>query len=588
MKTDEMSRVVRAPWIGAVAIGLLALAAHAPALRAGFLWDDEFWLWKSPLTVADNGILRAWFSADRWDFYPVTSSAFWILWRACGENAAGYHALNVLLHGAGAVLVWRVLAGLAVPGAWVAAALFAVHPVTVGTVAWITQLKNVLSLIFYAAALLAWLRFDETDEGAAADRRRWYGVTLGVTIAALLSKASVVLLPVVMLAMVWWRRGRVTRSHVLATLPIFALAAAQSAVTIWFQTNRVIGGAEVATDGIAVRLAAAGRAVWFYAAKALAPVDLAIIYPRFTPDPSSVLVWLPWLALVAVFAVALATRRGPGRPVLFGLGVYVITLLPVLGFFDMYYARYSRVADHWQYLALPALLALIVGGATVGLRRVGSRAVAVPVLIGAVAIVAAGALAFRQATAYRDPGTLWRTVVERNPDAWVAWNGLGTWLGATGDHETATKHFERAIELRPDYPLALRNLGIASESRGDPVRAEESYRRAIAVRADYADARADLGRLLAHRGDEEAATSELREVVRLVPDHLDARYLLAKLRVRAADLPGAAEQLREIVARRPDFQDAAAVLNAVNAKLAAENAAADAPPTPAPGSNRVK
>jgi tetratricopeptide (TPR) repeat protein len=588
----------RSPWAGALAIVLLAFAAHAPALRAGFLWDDEFWLWKSPLTLEDGGILRAWFSVDRWDFYPVTSTAFWILWRVFGESAAGYHAVNAALHAGGAVLVWRVLLALGVPGAWVCAALFAVHPVTVGSVAWITQLKNTLSLVFSAAAVLAWLRF---DSAGAEQRRRNYWQALAAFVAALLSKASTVTLPVVMLAATWWRRGRIAASDVRAALPFLVLAAAQGAATTWFQANRVFGGEEAPGEPFVVRLAAAGRAVWFYAGQAIAPRDLAIVYPRENPDPATLLAWLPLVALAATFAAAFALRRGPGRPVLFAFVAFVALLLPVLGLVELYYSRYSRVADHWQYLALPAILALWVGGAAAALGRLGARGRTVGVAVAAAAIVAAGTLSFRQARAYRDPGTFWRTVIARNPGAWVAHNGLGTWLGHQGDHAGATTEFERAVAIRPDYPLALRNLGLAAERLGEPGRAEQAYRAALALRADYADARADLGRLLAAQGRREeaivelraavaarpwhaearhnlavalaeggdvaAAVAELREAVRHHPGALEARYLLAKLLVRSGDLAGAAEQLRAIVERRPDYEDAAAALRAVESAL---------------------
>jgi len=546
----------------AVALVLLALAAHAPALRAGFLWDDELWLWKSPLTLAADGILRAWYSPDRFDFYPLTSSAFWLLWRAFGESPVGYHAVTLALHAAGAVLVWRVLVALSVPGAWVAAALFAVHPLTVATVAWITQLKNTLSLVLAGVSVLAWLRFDAE---AGVERRRWWWASLGAFAAALLSKASVVTLPLVLVAASGWRRGRIAATELRAALPFFLLAAAQAGATAWFQSNRVFGGEEALGESLAVRLAAAGRAVWFYAGQAIFPRDLAIIYPQPAPDPGSALAWLPLVALAATFAGAFALRDGLGRPVLYAGGAFVALLLPVLGLVETYYSRYSRVADHWAYLALPAILALVAGGAARGLARFASPAAGLAV--AAVAIAAAGALSFRQGGAYRDAATFWTTVLERNPAAWVAHNGLGTELGARGDHAEALASFEKAVALRPAYPLALRNLGLAAERLGNPRRAEESYRAALAVRPDYADARAELGRLLAGEGRDAEAIEELREAVRLLPAHVEARYILAKLLVRGGDLAGARDQLREVVARRPDYEDAAPALRAVEAAL---------------------
>jgi Tfp pilus assembly protein PilF len=556
----------RSPWLGALGLVLLAVAAHSPSLRAGFLWDDEFWLWKSPLTLAGDGIVRAWFSADRWDFYPITSSAFWILWRSFGENAAGYHAVNVGLHAVGAALVWRVLVALGVPGAWVAAALFAVHPVTVGSVAWITQLKNTLSLVFSAATMFAWLRFDAAD---GRDRRRWWILALAAFVAALLSKASAVMLPVALLAASAWRRRGWAAADARAALPFFVLSVAQSITTVWFQTHRVFGGEEAAAESLALRIAAAGSAIWFYAGKAIAPLDLSIIYPRTSPDPATLLAWLPLVALIATFAAAVATCGGFGRPILFAGTVFVVMLIPVLGLVEMYYLRYSRVADHWQYLALPAMLALFVGAATNGLRRLGPPAVAIA--LAALAIVGAGALSVRQAAAYRDAGTLWRTVLARNPEAWVAHNGLGTWLGAHGDHPGAIEHFERsyraALAVRADYADARADLGRLLAQQGRIPDAIAELRTAVQAQPLHGEARYNLALALAQTGDTEAAVEELRAAVEHAPEHVAARYVLAKLLVRAGDLAGAAEQLREVVRRQPDYEDAAGALEAVNSAL---------------------
>jgi Flp pilus assembly protein TadD len=564
----------------------LVLAAHSPALRADFLWDDEFWLWNSPLTQAGDGLLRAWYSGDRWDFYPITSSVFWVMWRIAGNGAAGYHLLNLALHGLGAVLLWRVFRELRLPAAWLTAAVFVVHPVTVGTVAWITQLKNTLSLAFYALAILAYLRFDREP---VPDRTRWYAGALLAFVAALLCKASVVMLPVVLLLLIHWRRGRLGKGDLVPLVPIFALSAASAAVTIAFQSRRAFGGAAEMTESFATRLAAAGRCVDFYALKAVLPTDLAIIYPRWEVDAVSVTAWLPLFLLGAVFCVAVLLRGGAGRALRTGLGAYVATLFPVLGFFAMYYTRYSRVADHWQYHALPAALALGIGAGAVLLRRAGAL---LPRIVGAILILALGAQTFRQSRVYENEGTFWSAVLERNPAAWVAWNGQGTWLGRQGDHEEARRHFERAVELNPEYALGWNNLGKAHERTGDLERAEDAFRRAIRVRPDLAEAVSNLGSLLARRGeldegidrmreavrlaplepgfhfrlalaqaqrgDPAAAAEDLRAVVRLAPDDIEARYLLAKTLVQTGNLREARIQLLEVVHRDPGYDGGAA------------------------------
>ncbi len=260
MATTEKSQkrtISRVPAL-AIALGIFTVIVYLPIFQGKFVIDDYRLITGNPMVKASDGLYRFWFTTDALDYYPLTSSLWWLEWRAWGNHATGYHVLNVLLHAANAILVWMVLRRLKIPGAWLAALVFAVHPVNVATAAWISEQKNTLSMLLAVVAALLWLRF--YDEG----RWRWYGFSLAAFLLALLSKTAVVMLPVVLLGCVWWTRGRVRWRDVWCGVPFFVVSLVLGLITIWFQYHRAMGEAVVGTDGFAFRLAAAGWDPWFY------------------------------------------------------------------------------------------------------------------------------------------------------------------------------------------------------------------------------------------------------------------------------------------------------------------------------------
>ncbi len=572
-----MNHAFRSAAFRAALIVVLTIGAYWPATHAGFIWDDKPLITENRLVRAGDGLRRFWFTTEPPDYYPLTWSVWWLEWRLWGNNPTGYHLLNVLLHAANAVLVWQALQRLKVAGAWVAALVFAVHPVNVATVAWISEQKNTLSLLFFLIACLLYLRFDDES------RRRWYWLSLAAFLLALLSKTAVVMLPVVLLLCVWWRRRQLRTKDWLLSAPFFLVSLVFGLVTIWFQSQRALEGAVVRPEGFWERLAAAGWVPWFYLWKALWPVDLMVIYPKWRVEPSQWLSYAPGLAWLICFAVCYRKRTSWGRPLLFGLGYFVGMLFPVLGFFDQGFYVYALVADHWQYHAIIGVIAVVVAAWGPLLRGNWQHG------IGAAVVLLLAVGTWKRAGVYKHDETLWLDNVARNPSAWT-YNNLANSLREAGKTAEALPYFERAVQLGPDlapirynYGVALRlagriqeeiaqyrraleinpkyaevhyNLGLALWQAGNQAEAMRHWELAVQSKPDMTDAHNNLGVALGRIGRAEEELWHYQQAVRIDPTYAKARNNLADALARRGRTQEAIEQYRQTLRLQPDLAQA--------------------------------
>ena len=537
-------------WIFAAVLLVAVLAAYQPAWNGGFLWDDAAHVTRPELR-SWHGLARIWAELGATQqYYPVTHTAFWMEHRLWGDRPLGYHLVSIALHAAVAFMAGLALSRLRVPGAYLAAAVFALHPVHVESVAWISELKNTLSAAFYLGAVLAYLRF---EEGRSA---RWYLAALGLFTLALGSKTVTATLPAALLVIRWWQRGRLSwRRDVLPMVPFLALGTAAGLFTAWVE--RALVGAEGAEfDLTAVeRVLIAGRTAWFYLTSLLWPAPLVFIYPRWHVSGA---VWWQYVypaTAIGMLAILCAIRRRWRAPLAAAL-FFVGTLVPVLGFFNVYPFAFSFVADHFQYLASLGVIALGAAGAALLLERNGwwlhTRGDAL--CLGVLLVL--GFLTWRQSHVYADVERLYRATIDRNPECWMAYNNLGGALVARGAADEALPLIRRALELRPAYAEAHNNLALALASRGEADLAIAHYRRALTLRPGYAEAHNNLGFLLAARGHLDQAIAQYEEALQVDAGYAGVHYNLATALAARGQLAPAVAHLRRALELRPDYAEA--------------------------------
>ena len=517
-----------------LAIPLATLIAYWPALQGGFVWDDNAHVTTAAMR-SFHGLWRIWFSLGATQqYYPLLHSAFWLEHRLWGDAVLGYHLVNLAQHASAACLVILIVRRLALPGAWLAGLVFALHPVCVESVAWISEQKSTLSAVFYLSSALIYLGFDRTR------RRSHYLWATALFVCALLTKTVTATLPAALLVVFWWKRGRLDlRRDVCPLLPWFAMGAVAGLFTAWVERTSI--GAQGADFAIAPlqRLLIAGRVPWFYAAKLFWPVNLMFTYPRWNIDPAAWWQWLFPIGLLAAFILA-AKRRAALAALLFFVG----TLFPVLGFLNVYPFRFSWVADHFQYLACLGIIVPLVGQAG-SLRRAGS-----PLLLLTLAI-----LTFRQAAMYADAETLYRTTLARNPASWMAHNNLGVALAKDGRTPEAIDEYQAALRIKPDYAEPHNNLAtILSRQPGRMPEAIAEAREALRLKPDYPEALVNLGSILAPMpGRLPDAIAAYQAALRIKPDHAEAHNDLGlALLEMPGRLPGAITELEAAVQLEPD------------------------------------
>jgi protein O-mannosyl-transferase len=541
-------------WARAVLLGLAVLLCFARSLSGGFIWNDSEYVTRPELRSL-AGLVRIWTEPGATEqYYPLLHSAFWIQHRLWGDNPWWYHFLTVMLHAGATLLFARLLLRLEAPGAWLAALLFALHPVHVESVAWITEQKNTLSLVFYLLAALAYLRFDRTRG------RRAYVAGLALFALSLLCKTVTATLPAALLVVLWWKRGPLGwRRDVRPLVPWLLLGAAAGLFASWVERHYVgAEGADFTAPG-AGRLLVAARAIWFYLRQLFWPFGLNFIYPRWTVD---VTVWWQWLFVFAaiLLTVVLWMMRGRFRAPLAAWLFFIGSLFPVLGFVNLYGARYSFVWDHWQYLPDLGPLALVAGGLIFFSDRLAPRRRGSETILMALFAVVLGCVSWNHSGIFHDDETLYRATLARNPECWLAENNLAFLLtNRPGGLPEALVHYERALQIKPGYAEAEVNFANAlAKIPGREADAEAHYEHAARGGSGYAEAWYNLGNLLALQPARRAdAVDAFAHALQLKPEFAEAHVNLANVLATApGQIPAALTHYEEALRLDPLFLEA--------------------------------
>jgi tetratricopeptide (TPR) repeat protein len=570
--------------VGTVLLLGATLVTYWPAVHAGFVVDDNIHLLNNPV-FERGGLGRTWLPWGNIAYWPLTFTMFWAegqLWTALWAEpdlwkraSVGFHAVNIALHAACALLLWRVLAIIfqgpkskdqrrAAPGgnvsgptadslqptafaAWLAAAIFALHPVNVESVAWVSQLKGLLSLLLTLLAVMAYIGHDQ--------RGGWWrwGLAIVFFLLAALAKGAGLTVPAVLLALAWWWRGRLTWRDVLHVVPLILIGAVMAGIEVWRQPTAT-GVEIVRDDNLLGRTAVAGWAVWFYAWKLTWPLNVCAVYPRWSIDPRIILAYLPGTLGLGILVLAWLNRQRWGRPVVLLGACYTALLLPVLGWAPIYAMQVSLVADHWQYVAMIVPVAVLAGSlraflsvaprADVGQTRASCwtarpSAWGIGPVLGSwgaavVALLGLGVLAFAHAETYRDAATtFYPDVLRKNPDCWMAEGNWAAALVEAGQSSAAIAHDERALRLNPSFAFAHNNLGDVLARMGQWPQAVAHYKDALRLRPEMPTAHYGLGMALLQVGQRDEGIEELKKALEYQKDYADAHGNLANALVQA-------------------------------------------------------
>lgn len=548
----------KSDWFWGFALFLLVVLTYVPVWSAGYIWDDDLVLTANPVIIGPLGLKEIWTTAAA-DICPLTITTFWMEHALWGLSPMPYHVVTVAFHGAAALMLWQVLRVLRVPGGWLGAALWALHPVLVESVAWITEMKNTESGLFYLLAIFFFVRHLQAGEGAASRDSNWnYRLTLLFSAMAMASKSATVILPVVLCLCAWWMEGRWQWRSLMKTAPIFLMSVAAGLLSIWKQKLEGAYDASLATSGLE-RLATVGDDVWFYLGKLAWPHPLMMVYPHWQIDKSNVVSYGPSLGVAVVLFIFWWKRKSWGRPWFFAFAYFLVALIPVVGLVNMKYFIYSQVANHFQYLAAMGPLALV--GA--GVFQIGERAEAqkswLPATLGAALVLVLGIVSWQEAWIYRDETTLWNDTLAQNPNCFVGYNNLGMVAVHDGKFADAMPLFQKAVEINPRYEIAQNNLGNSYLQKGDADEAIVHYEAALKLDPNLGNVQGNLGIALVQKRRVDEAIPHFQRALELDPTDAEAGTSLGLAYVQKGRLEEALTQFKKTSEQHPE--DARAHLN---------------------------
>ncbi len=556
---------MRRPSLLALLLMVITLAAYWPVRHAKFInFDDPVYVTNNEYVfrgVTWHGVVWAFTTIHGGNWHPLTWLSHMLDCQMFGDKAGWHHLMNVAFHAANAalllLLLWR-MTGAVWRSAFVAA-LFALHPLHVESVAWISERKDVLSTFFGLLTLCAYVRYVQGGKAHDSKFKVYYGLALLCFALGLMSKPMLVTIPFLMLLLDYWPLGRfqvgiqgpqrkTLPQLVREKLPFFGLAVLSSGVTYWAQKT---GGAVVTMQRMSLgdRFANVSVAYLEYLGKTFWPSKLAAFYP-FPPVLPETEAIVGFVVMAGVTVLALTLRQ---RVPYFAMGWlwFVGALVPVIGLVQV---GSQAMADRYTYLPLVGLFVAITWAMADG--TAGRRWQPWALALGAGSIVAACFIYTQiQARYWHSSITLFSRAIEVTGDNGLAQHNLGQALSTAGKQGEAIAHFNEALRISAGYPQAYFNRGNAYGLEGSINAAMADYREAIRYKPDYEQAYCNLGKALVLEGKLEEARTNFVEALRLKPDYAEVHTKLGNLLVLEGDLPAALEHLRAAVNYEPDYDE---------------------------------
>ncbi|MEP0845496.1 MAG: tetratricopeptide repeat protein [Phycisphaerae bacterium] len=531
-KLSATSRWLSMP--GVFTLLLIAVsAAYAPSLSGGYIWTDDFNIANNPDLRGWGGLARIWLTTSSEQYFPLTFTTFWIERQVWGDWPLASRLVNIALHALTATLLWSLLRELRCPGALLAAAVFALHPLHVESVAWITERRNVLSGVFFLLALRAYLRAERTVEDAGAERtRQCRRAAWGWFALALLSKSSTVTLPAVALLVRWLETGRWTKRDLLRAAPLFLMSGAMAALVIAYES--ALNAASLGEHNLSrvQRVGLLGSNAWFYVLQLFWPARLSIVYER-PPPPDALVALLPTGIWALLLAAVFRARRWIGRAPLVVIACFLVTLLPVSGVVPFFYLKYSLVADRFAYLPSMGVIAIAAAAiCSLAKRAVGRVSLArhgqaeteivwrVAAGLGVLLCVALGARTAQESARFRSNERLWTDAIRKSPQSWIAHAMYARTIADNPSRrEEALRHYREALRFRPGEAMAHNNAGMVLLALGRVEEGQAELRTAIECNPRYVDAYLNLAALLVRQNRSGEAVALYRQALAVSPDH---------------------------------------------------------------------
>jgi protein O-mannosyl-transferase len=544
----------------ALLLMVAVVMVYWPALHGGFVWDDDSHISDNQTLRSLKGLWDIWFQPGATcQYYPLSFTVFWAGYQLWGLTTFGYHLVTVLMHGVVAVLLWQGLKRLEVRAAWLAGAIFALHPVNVMSVAWMTELKNTLAGALVLGAVWAYLRFAGLGvyETTTPEGPNWrFGLlTLVFFQLAMFAKTAVSFLPVTLLLLVWWKRGRIAWRWGWPLPAMFGIAVGMGLLTLHVEHIHGATGDEFRM-GLLERVLVSGRSFWFYLGKLFFPYPLTFIYERWKIDPGAWWQYAYPVATLGILGGLWFLRRRLGKGLFVALLHFYITTSMLVLIQVLYMMRYSFVSDHWQYFGCMSVIAVTAAGMAGILGRLGmwGRPSGAMMITGL--LLALATLSWRQCAMYANAETLLRTTIRRNPNCPMAYYNLGLVYFQQGRLDEAILQYQKVLQFHPDETDALNNLGSAFLQQGRVDEAIAYYQKALALKPDSAETHYNLGNALFRQGRTDEAMAHYQKALAINPDSAEAHYNLGNAFLQQGQMDEAMAHYQKALAIKPDYAEA--------------------------------